>query len=95
MKTDSERTGEAAVAGAAPCSANPLDCEHDWKEEYYGTRCSKCQTFYPSGCEPWAVDDDALAQLQAINTHGDDLRDAGIEPMSDSPNQQVSHGGDE
>jgi hypothetical protein len=71
-------------------SVNPSDCEHDWKEEYYGTRCSKCGTFYAFGHEPWATDDDALAQLQAMNTQGDDLRDSGIEPLSDSPNTKVS-----
>jgi hypothetical protein len=29
MKTDSERTGEAAVAGAAPCSANLTHSERE------------------------------------------------------------------
>jgi len=29
-------------------------CKHEWKEEYYGTRCRKCDAFYPFGCEPWA-----------------------------------------
>lgn len=32
------------------------ECEHEWAEEYYGTRCAKCKTFYPHGCAPW--DDD-------------------------------------
>jgi hypothetical protein len=91
--TEQRADERGADSGAAHGSANPSDCEHDWKEEYYGTRCTKCQTFYAFGCEPWAADDDALGQLQAMNTHGDDLRDAGIEPLSDSPNAQRSHAG--
>jgi hypothetical protein len=31
----------------------PEECKHEWKEEYYGTRCVKCDAFYPSGCAPW------------------------------------------
>jgi Zn finger protein HypA/HybF involved in hydrogenase expression len=23
------------------------DCKHEWKEEYYGIRCAKCDLFYP------------------------------------------------
>ena len=61
-------------------AGSALDCEHDWREEYYGTRCAKCGTFYPFGCEPWMPDDEALTELQAMETTGDDLRDAGIEP---------------
>ena len=26
---------------------------HDWQEEYYGWKCSKCGDFIPFGCEPW------------------------------------------
>lgn len=72
-----------------PRASNPADCEHDWKEEYYGTRCAKCQTFYAFGCEPWSADDDALAELQAIRTCGDDLRDAGEIPLYESPNNET------
>lgn len=73
-----KKTQLPAESVAASCSAE--DCEHDWKEEYYGTRCSKCNTFYPTGCEPWMPDDDALSELQAIETIGDDLRDGGMDP---------------
>lgn len=61
------------------------ECEHDWKQEYYGTRCQKCDTFYAFGSEPWAPTDDALAELQSMETRGDDLLDAGIEPLTDKP----------
>lgn len=27
--------------------------KHDFVEEYYGQRCSKCDLFYPHGCAPW------------------------------------------
>lgn len=43
-------------------SQNPyiraLNCKHQWKEEYYGTRCKKCDTFYAFGCAPWEYYDD-------------------------------------
>lgn len=42
------------------------ECEHDWEEEYYGTRCAKCGTFYAFGCEPWVADDTAMQNLQSI-----------------------------
>ena len=29
------------------------ECQHDFQEEYYGTRCTKCDLFYPDGCAPW------------------------------------------
>lgn len=28
-------------------------CAHEWREEYYGTRCVQCDTFYPFGGAPW------------------------------------------
>lgn len=31
---------------------NPI-CNHDWKEEYYGDRCTKCNLFYAHGQGPW------------------------------------------
>lgn len=36
------------------------ECEHKWKREYYGNRCTKCGLFYPDGCAPWdePIDDD-------------------------------------
>ncbi len=56
----------------APASGSPAECEHDWKEEYYGVRCEKCHTFYPHGSEPWMPTDDALGHLQRINTFDDE-----------------------
>jgi hypothetical protein len=35
-----------------------LYCHHQWSEEYYGTRCKKCDTFFAFGCEPWDYYDD-------------------------------------
>jgi hypothetical protein len=32
---------------------DPATCQHEWREEYYGTRCARCDTFYPDGCAPW------------------------------------------
>lgn len=64
---------------------NYKECEHDWREEYYGVRCSKCDTFYPSGSEPWLPTDDALVELQSIETGADDLLDAGVVPINDVP----------
>ena len=63
--------------------SDPNKCEHEWKEEYYGTHCAKCGTFYAFGTEPWMPDDPALAELQAIETCGDDLRDSGVMPINE------------
>lgn len=46
-----KRPQEPAVAAPRQSAA---DCAHDWHEEYYGTRCSKCGTFYAIGHEPWS-----------------------------------------
>lgn len=35
------------------CKDGTLFGNHKWVEEYYGTRCTKCKTFYPHGCAPW------------------------------------------
>jgi hypothetical protein len=29
------------------------NCAHKWNDTYYGTTCSVCKLFYPSGCAPW------------------------------------------
>jgi hypothetical protein len=34
------------------------DCAHEWKEEYYGYHCSKCDLFYPFGLAPWEYFDE-------------------------------------
>jgi Zn finger protein HypA/HybF involved in hydrogenase expression len=34
------------------------DCEHDWKQEYYGIRCTKCDLFYPDNSNWFAPLDD-------------------------------------
>ncbi len=28
-------------------------CPHKWVDDYYGTKCILCETFYPFGCAPW------------------------------------------
>jgi len=38
---------------AAECQT---DNEHNWTEEYYGYRCSRCNLFYAYGCAPWDID---------------------------------------
>lgn len=32
------------------------ECPHTWVDEYYGTKCQTCGTFYPFGCAPWDCD---------------------------------------
>lgn len=34
------------------------ECKHDWKETYYGVKCSECGLFYPHGSEPWLPDEE-------------------------------------
>ena len=46
-----ELRNEAVDAGQK--SPNCLPTQHSWKEEYYGYKCERCQTFIPYGSEPW------------------------------------------
>ncbi len=42
----------------------PHQCQaNDWTEEYYGYRCRACGDFVPFGCEPWAPDDNEVADM--------------------------------
>jgi hypothetical protein len=41
-----------------------MECQHDWKEEYYGFRCTKCDQFHPYGLEPWAYFDESEEEFQ-------------------------------
>jgi hypothetical protein len=59
------------------------DCIHDWKDVYYGIECSKCGTFYPNGCEPWAPidenyyeDDDYYLNIDLEDENDDDDPDS-------------------
>lgn len=70
MPTDFQPPSDPPVR-STECST-AAECEHDWKEEYYGTRCTKCGTFYAFGCEPWLATDPALDELQANRTYGDE-----------------------
>src|SRR5690242_852784 len=45
--------GSACGAQTARCRDDVFPWQHDWKEEYYGVRCSKCGLFYAHGCAPW------------------------------------------
>jgi hypothetical protein len=36
---------------------NRADCQHEWKEEYYGWQCVHCKLFYAFGCAPWDDED--------------------------------------
>lgn len=50
------------------------ECQHDWKEEYYGWECRKCRAFAAYGCEPWTVqteeDGRQLAEEEYYFSHG-------------------------
>jgi len=38
-----------------------VHCElfsHDWRKEYYGHRCRKCDEFHAFGCAPWDRSDE-------------------------------------
>ena len=41
------------------------NCGHDWQEVYYGYECKNCKAFIPFGCEPWAPEEEMLAQDDA------------------------------
>lgn len=50
----------------------PLD-NHEWKDDYYGTRCARCDLFYPSGSAPWEYDpeeEERTAREEYYATHG-------------------------
>jgi hypothetical protein len=34
------------------------ECQHEWKQEYYGIRCTKCDLFYPDNSNWFAPQDD-------------------------------------
>lgn len=46
-------------------------CDHEWAEEYYGHRCSKCDLFYAHGCAPWDYYGDEPG-IDYVNTWFDD-----------------------
>lgn len=54
------------------------ECKHNWKEEYYGTRCDICNLFYPFGCAPW---DDDEEPDDDRDDYDDDLPDEFEEAM--------------
>lgn len=37
---------------------NRGECQHEWREEYYGWRCQKCKLFFAFGCAPWEFAED-------------------------------------
>ena len=51
-------------------------CKHEWVDEYYGTKCKLCETFYPYGCAPWddgepdQDDEDSRYEDAIDNCHG-------------------------
>lgn len=49
-----EQTFKRWVARAADLYLG-MECHHDWQEEYYGTRCSRCYLFFAHGHAPWDV----------------------------------------
>jgi hypothetical protein len=49
------------------------DCNHEWKDVYYGTICAKCGEFYPDGCAPWEwteEDERRAAKEEYYHNHG-------------------------
>lgn len=56
-------------------------CKHEFKEEYYGTRCQKCDLFYPAGCAPWEPEPEPDPDDYCWNCGHDkyDFSDAGCE----------------
>ena len=65
--------------GEMRCSSS---CQHDWVEEYYGDRCSKCDLFYAHGTAPWcqSADDD----FDDDDEHGPRCMSCGGEGIVDS-----------
>lgn len=51
-----ELRNEAETGEQKSPTCNPN--QHVWKEEYYGYKCERCQTFIPYGSEPWVITDD-------------------------------------
>jgi len=47
--TEHRNEAEAGEQKSHSC----LPTQHDWKEEYYGYKCLRCQLFVPFGSEPW------------------------------------------
>ena len=43
------------------------ECKHEWKEEYYGIRCSKCDLFYPDTGNWFAPLDDEEEEYHPYN----------------------------
>lgn len=39
-------------------------CAHEWKNEYYGSRCVKCDLFYADGNAPWDYIDEAVIERE-------------------------------
>lgn len=60
-----------------PCST----FNHDYKEEYYGHRCTKCGLFFAHGCAPWDDDDENYCDDEddeAWDDDDDDFFDCGM-----------------
>lgn len=49
------------------------ECKHNWVEEYYGTRCTNCDVFYPFGCAPWDWPDDDYVPDEDYDPWSDEL----------------------
>ncbi|MCP9495910.1 MAG: hypothetical protein MSG64_15785 [Pyrinomonadaceae bacterium MAG19_C2-C3] len=60
-------TDNLAARSDEPCP----DFNHEWKDEYYGTRCQKCDLFFPDGCAPW----DEPQELECCSHCGKDIYD--------------------
>lgn len=68
-------------------------CAHEWANEYYGSRCTKCNLFYADGNAPWDyVDEAAIEREEAIYNYkapcevcGGEFWDGGTSCRCDQP----------
>lgn len=68
-------------------------CAHEWANEYYGSRCTKCDLFYADGNAPWDyVDEAAIEREEAIYNYkapcevcGGEFWDGGTSCQCDQP----------
>ena len=49
----SERLEQLEREAVSEAQARYASCQHDWKEEHYGVKCNKCDSFHAYGTAPW------------------------------------------
>lgn len=48
-----ERLEQLEREAVSEAQARYASCQHDWKEEHYGVKCNKCDSFHAYGTAPW------------------------------------------